>query len=87
MAMWVCPRCNEPNEEQFTACWKCAPVDEEALRAVPLPPAPPSNNPLPAIFGVAPLIEAAAPEPVIPVSAEGHVRCPTCGDIFKVREP
>lgn len=84
--MWICPICREPNEAQFTACWKCARADEEEVRRAPPEPARrPDNADWPAIFGDVPRVEAPPPaEPAVPVSREGTVRCPTCGDVFKV---
>ena len=84
--MWTCPRCNEANEDQFSSCWKCTPVDEEAVRSAP-PESPRRDNAeWPAIFGALPVVQPAPEEPVVRVTPQGTVRCPTCGDIFRVKE-
>jgi hypothetical protein len=75
--MWTCPRCNEPNEDQFTACWKCAPSDEEAVRRAAAPPRPADNRVWPDVFGVQSPIGTAPEEPVQKVDPAGRVRCPT----------
>jgi len=83
--MWTCPRCNETNEPQFTACWKCAPVDEEGVRRAPEEPRPRPNAEWPAVFGEPITVQPAPDEPVVEADRDGHVRCPTCGDVFKVK--
>jgi hypothetical protein len=83
--MWTCPRCGEANEPQFTACWKCARADEEEIRRLPETPRARRNAEWPAIFGDPPRILPAPEEPSVAIDPDGRVRCPTCGDVFRVR--
>jgi hypothetical protein len=32
---WVCPRCEEEIESQFTSCWKCGTLREEQANSIP----------------------------------------------------
>jgi len=32
--MWTCPKCNEPIEDQFDSCWKCAAPNEQTLPVI-----------------------------------------------------
>ncbi len=85
--MWTCPLCGERNEDQFTHCWKCTPADEEAVRRAPAGPEPRSNEEWPEVFGIPPPAAPAPEEPVVSIGPEGTVRCPACGDIFRVGPP
>jgi hypothetical protein len=79
---WICPRCGETIEGQFTECWKCAAGGVEAPKA---PPGAPRLDPEPLESLIPAAFACACGSSVCAVERVAHrieVICGGCGQVL-----